>query len=125
MVKILVILMYGLIIVSAAAAGEMKQYNYTQGTQGRSYHSDVYNDNCNGCHTNSNGKLDATDAACIGCHGAINMIKIDEKKLVFPKANPHKSVHYGNGASCLACHSEHQMKAPVCASCHRTWFKSM
>ena len=68
MVKILVILMYGLIIVSAAAAGEMKQYNYTQGTQGRSYHSDVYNDNCNGCHTNSNGKLDATDAACIGCH---------------------------------------------------------
>ena len=114
--------MCGLIVVSAAVAGEMQQY---KNIQGRSYHIDVYNDSCNGCHTGKNGKIDATDAACIICHGAINSIKIDEKKLVYPKANPHKSVHYGNGASCLACHSEHKMKAPVCASCHRTWFKSM
>jgi hypothetical protein len=25
----------------------------------------------------------------------------------------------------LACHGEHQKKAPVCAECHRTWFHNM
>ncbi|MCL1058452.1 cytochrome c3 family protein [Shewanella gelidimarina] len=115
-------LLLGLIVSGSAFAGELESVKGS--TQGRTNHQFLYEEGCKSCHQGS-GKTSATDSACVECHGDINSIELDESKLVFSEANPHKSIHYNKGASCLACHAEHEKKAPVCAECHRTWFEVM
>jgi hypothetical protein len=120
------VLIYTLLICVAMMAqiqaGELTKMKGN--TQGRTNHQFIYDDGCQSCHQGS-GLKNATDSACVECHGDINSIEIDEEKLAIKEANPHKSFHYNQGASCLACHGEHQKKAPVCAECHRTWFHNM
>ncbi|MGL6124412.1 MAG: cytochrome c3 family protein [Shewanella sp.] len=118
--KLLLTLVIGFALTGTANAGELVKMKGS--TQGRTNHEFIYQDGCKGCHQGS-GKQNATDAACVECHGDISSIILDVKKLPIPEASPHQSLHYNEGASCLACHSEHQKKAPVCAECHRTWFK--
>ncbi|TKB56036.1 cytochrome c3 family protein [Ferrimonas aestuarii] len=88
--------------------------------EGRTNHQFLYEDGCKGCHSGSARKL-VDDSACVECHGDINSIEITTE-LVLEEANPHNSIHYNKGASCLACHSEHEKSAPLCTDCHRTWF---
>lgn len=109
----------GLFLCAAASAGELADVK--GGFKGRSNHAALYKDGCNACHT-GNPKESVTDASCVQCHGAAASIEIDKRKLPLPEADPHKSIHYGQGVSCLACHSEHAKKAPVCTDCHRSWF---
>ncbi len=94
-------------------------------TLGRDNHSFIYEekDACKTCHVNA--KKNTNDAACVECHGTISTIDIDTSRLVNAHANPHKSVHYGEAISCIACHAEHKVKTPLCSECHRTWFREM
>lgn len=102
---------------AAAAGGAAVHGDF----KGRDSHAALYKDGCNACHVGS-PKEAVTDAACVQCHGEVATIKVDKEKLPLAEADPHKSLHYGNGVSCLACHSEHTRKAPVCTECHRSWF---
>lgn len=120
--KLLLTLLIGFVFAGNVNAGELVKMKGS--TQGRVNHESLYQEGCKSCHQGS-GKQNATDAACVECHGDITSIPVDEKKLPLPEAHPHKSLHYNEGASCLACHAEHEKKAPVCAECHRTWFKEM
>ena len=120
--KSILTLLLGLALSSSVYAGDLVKMKGK--TQGRTNHEFIYQDGCQGCHQGS-GKKNATDAACVECHGEINSIPVNESKLAIPEAHPHKSLHYNQGASCLACHGEHEKKAPVCAECHRTWFGEM
>ncbi len=122
MKTLLLTLVVATLFTGAANAGDLVKMKGS--TQGRTNHEFIYQDGCKGCHQGS-GKQNATDAACVECHGEITSIAVDESKLAIPEAHPHKSLHYNEGASCLACHGEHEKKAPVCAECHRTWFKDM
>lgn len=121
MKKLLLTLVSVTLFAGTINAGELVKI---KGIQGRSNHNAIYQEGCQGCHQGS-GKQNATDAACVECHGEITSIPVDETKLAIPEAHPHKSLHYNQGASCLACHGEHEKKAPLCAECHRTWFKEM
>ncbi|BCR06014.1 c-type cytochrome [Desulfuromonas versatilis] len=121
MKKLIMSLALALAMVVTAQAGDL--VTIKGNTEGRSYHKSLYEEGCNYCHPGS-PKKQVTDAACVDCHGQINDIEIT-KHLKMPEANPHKSVHYNQGASCLACHAEHTRKAPVCSECHRTWFDKM
>lgn len=120
--KLLLSLLLGLAVSGSVMAGDLVKMKGS--TQGRVNHEFIYQDGCQTCHQGS-GKKNATDTACVECHGDINSIAVDESKLAIPEAHPHKSLHYNQGASCLACHGEHEKKAPVCAECHRTWFGEM
>ncbi|GIU17923.1 cytochrome c3 family protein [Shewanella schlegeliana] len=120
--KLLLSALLGLALSSNVMAGELVKMKGK--TEGRINHEFIYQDGCQTCHQGS-GKKNATDAACVECHGDINSIPVDESKLAIPEAHPHKSLHYNQGASCLACHAEHEKKAPVCTECHRTWFEEM
>lgn len=122
MKKYLFTILLGLSISGGSIAGELVSVKGK--TQGRTNHEFIYSDGCQSCHQGS-GKTNATDTACVECHGDINDIEINEDNLTYKEANPHKSFHYNQGASCLACHAEHEQKAPVCAECHRTWFETM
>ena len=123
MKKIIFIISIALIMAGSATAGDLTEMN--KGMKGRVNHEALYDDNnCDACHTGS-AKEFVDDSACQDCHGSINEIEIDVSQLKMPEANPHKSVHYEQGASCLACHAEHQTKKPVCSECHRTWFEEM
>lgn len=122
MKKLLLIAFLSTVFLGTAIAGEL--YTVKGKTQGRVNHEMLYQDGCNSCHQGS-PKANTTDAACVDCHGTVETIEIDESILAVPEAHPHKSLHYNQGASCLACHSEHQKKAPICADCHRTWFQEM
>lgn len=119
MKKIVLSLAVSLAVVTTANAGSLVDVG--AGMQGRVNHEMLYADDCEACHTGS-PKQYVDDSACIDCHGDINEIEIDEEQLTMAEANPHTSVHYNQGASCLACHGEHETKKPVCAECHRTWF---
>ncbi|QDF66650.1 cytochrome c3 family protein [Shewanella sp. SNU WT4] len=123
MKKLLTALVITLSLGSTAQAGELFQAKGK--IFGRDNHSVIYDDKnaCKTCH--ASGLKSTTDTACIECHGTIDTIKIDTDKLVNSHANPHQSVHYAEAISCLACHSEHQKKAPLCSECHRTWFTEM
>lgn len=92
--------------------------------QGRENHSFLYEDGCKACHQQA-GKKNTTDAACVECHGSITEIAIADEALPIEEAHPHKSIHFGEGASCLACHAEHKKKTPLCTDCHRSWFAEM
>ncbi|QQX79853.1 cytochrome c3 family protein [Shewanella sp. KX20019] len=120
--KLLLTALLSFVVSQGAVAGELVKMKGS--TKGRVNHEFIYQDGCQSCHQGS-GKKNATDAACVECHGDINSIDVDETKLAIPEADPHKSLHYNQGASCLACHGEHEKKAPVCAECHRTWFEEM
>lgn len=120
--KLVMTLLLCLSVIGSTHAGELVKMKGK--TQGRTQHEFIYDDGCQSCHQGS-GRKNATDSACVECHGDINSIEIDEHKLAIEEANPHKSFHYNQGASCLACHGEHQKKPPVCAECHRTWFHEM
>ncbi|QIZ78174.1 cytochrome c3 family protein [Ferrimonas lipolytica] len=115
-------LILAMALSTSAYAGELVDVD--KGMQGRMNHEMLYADDCEACHTGDAKKF-VDDSSCIACHGEINEIELDTEKLVMPEANPHKSVHYNQGASCLACHAEHQTKKPVCSECHRTWFDEM
>jgi len=121
MKKLIIGLIVSLALTATVQAGKL--ISVKGNIQGRTNHKSLYQDDCKACHEGSAKKM-VTDAACIDCHGQINDIEIN-KELVMPVADPHRSVHYNQGASCLACHAEHTMKAPVCAECHRTWFKKI
>jgi formate-dependent nitrite reductase cytochrome c552 subunit len=121
MKKLILSLVLGLMVSSAYAGDLVEMQN---NTAGRTNHQFIYDDGCKSCHVGS-GKTSATDQACVECHGTIDSIEIDTSKLAIEGANPHKSFHYNKGASCLACHAEHEKKAPVCAECHRSWFHKM
>ncbi|MBY5923271.1 cytochrome c3 family protein [Ferrimonas balearica] len=118
MKQLLISLGLALALTSGVQAGELVAMKGK--LEGRSNHAFLYEDGCNGCHT-GNAKKYVDDTACVECHGTIDTIEITTE-LVLEEANPHTSIHYGNGASCLACHAEHETKAPVCSECHRTWF---
>ncbi|MBR9728140.1 cytochrome c3 family protein [Shewanella intestini] len=120
--KLLLSILLSISVSGTVMAGDL--IHIKGNTQGRSNHEFIYQDGCQTCHQGS-GKKNATDKACVECHGDINSIPVDESKLAIPAANPHKSLHFNKGASCLACHAEHKKQAPVCAECHRTWFKEM
>ncbi|WP_299798308.1 cytochrome c3 family protein [uncultured Shewanella sp.] len=120
--KLMLTLLIGLTLSGNAFAGDLVKMKGK--TEGRTNHEFIYEDGCQSCHQGS-GRKNATDSACVECHGEINSIEIDESKLAIEEANPHRSFHYNQGASCLACHGEHEKKAPVCAECHRTWFEVM
>ncbi|WP_025821233.1 cytochrome c3 family protein [Shewanella marina] len=122
MKKFLITLLMGLSITGTAVAGDLVKVKGK--LEGRENHSFIYEDGCNACHQGG-GKKNTTDAACVECHGDVTSIDMDETKLAVPEAHPHKSIHFGQGASCLACHAEHEKKAPLCADCHRTWFEVM
>lgn len=122
MKQLVMTLLLGLCVIGSAHAGDLVKMKGK--TKGRTQHEFIYDDGCQSCHQGS-GRKNATDSACVECHGDINSIEIDEHNLVIEEANPHKSFHYNQGASCLACHGEHQKKPPVCAECHRTWFHEM
>ncbi|TKB51172.1 cytochrome C [Ferrimonas sediminicola] len=122
MKKIALILTAALVMAGTATAGDLTKMS--KGMKGRTNHEALYEDGCKSCHTGSAKKF-VDDSACQECHGSINDIEIDVTQLKMPEANPHKSVHYNQGASCLACHAEHQAKKPVCSECHRTWFEEM
>ena len=119
--KLLTALLVTLALGGAAQAGEMIKMKGK--LEGRANH-EMLHDDCSNCHVNKNKKA-MDDSTCIECHGKPSEIAIDESILPVHEANPHKSVHFGDGASCLACHSEHKQKAPICTDCHRTWFKVM
>ncbi len=106
-----------------AYAGELIQAKGK--TMGRINHAFIYEESgaCKTCHVNA--KKNTNDAACIECHGTIDTIEINTEELVNSHANPHKSVHYEEAISCIACHAEHEQKAPLCSECHKTWFKEM
>ncbi len=120
--KLLLTALLSFVISQSTMAGELVKMKGN--TQGRVNHEFIYQDGCQSCHQGS-GKKNATDSACVDCHGDINSIPVDESKLAIPEAHPHKSLHYNQGASCLACHGEHEKKAPLCVDCHRTWFEEM
>lgn len=122
MKKFVLILAAALAITGPASAGDLTKMG--KGINGRVNHKALYENDCKSCHTGSAKKF-VDDSACQECHGSINEISIDESHLKMPEANPHKSVHYNQGASCIACHAEHESKKPVCSECHRTWFEEM
>lgn len=122
MKKIIFIISVVLIMVGYANARDL--VDIKNGIKGRVNHEALYENGCDGCHVSSARKY-VDDSSCKDCHGSINDIEIDISKLKMPSANPHESVHYNQGASCIACHAEHQTKKPVCSECHRTWFEEM
>ncbi|SDI82047.1 Cytochrome c3 [Ferrimonas sediminum] len=121
MKSILLTLALGLALTATAQAGELTKVKGS--IKGRDNHQFLYEEGCKACHSGSAKKY-VDDSACQDCHGNINDIEIT-RELVLEEANPHKSIHFNQGASCLACHAEHQQKAPVCSECHRTWFDVM
>lgn len=123
MLKSLLALTLSLTLCGAISASELIEVKGK--TLGRENHQFIYEDKnaCKSCHVS--GKKSTTDQACVDCHGTIDTIKIDPKNLVNSHANPHASVHYDTAISCIACHAEHEKKAPLCAECHRSWFKEM
>ncbi|GLS82052.1 cytochrome c3 family protein [Paraferrimonas haliotis] len=115
-------LLIGLTLSSTAMAGDLVKMKGN--LEGRTNHEFLYQEGCNSCHQGS-GLKNANDEACVACHGDINSIETDASKLPIPEADPHQSLHYNDGASCLACHAEHQKKQPACTECHRSWFEKM
>lgn len=122
MKKIALILSIALMMIGTASAGELTKMS--KGMNGRVNHEALYENDCKSCHIGSAKKF-VDDSACLECHGNINTIEIDKDRLIMPEANPHKSPHYNQGASCIACHTEHKKQKPVCSECHRTWFEEM
>ncbi|BDY04249.1 cytochrome c3 family protein [Ferrimonas sp. YFM] len=121
MKRVLISLGLMLALCNTAQAGDLVKVKGA--TKGRTNHQFIYEEGCKTCHQGSARKY-VDDSACIDCHGNINDIEVT-RELVLEEANPHKSIHFNQGASCLACHAEHQTKAPVCSECHRTWFDEM
>lgn len=121
--KLLTTLLITFTLSASINAGELIKVKGK--TVGRDNHSFIYEDKtaCKTCH--SSAIKSTTDTACIECHGTIDTIKINTNNLVNSHANPHSSVHYGEAISCIACHAEHEKKAPLCTECHRTWFAEM
>ncbi|MGL4668089.1 MAG: cytochrome c3 family protein [Saezia sp.] len=94
------------------------------GMDGRANHAALYDGSCTSCH-GADPQKNVTDQTCVQCHGEMKKIQLDASRLPIPEANPHASVHFGEGASCLACHAEHKQKAPLCSDCHTSWFEKM
>ncbi|WP_298440573.1 cytochrome c3 family protein [uncultured Ferrimonas sp.] len=117
--KKLTVIAAALLLAANAYAGDIVPQ--PDQTQGRSQHSFIYQDDCRSCHAN-NPQQFVDDSACRDCHGQMSEIAIPEDRLTFSEADPHQSPHYGEGAQCIACHSEHEPSAPVCQECHRAWF---
>ncbi|MBO2567729.1 cytochrome c3 family protein [Shewanella algae] len=122
MKKTITSLLFTLSLFGPVVAGELVTVKGK--IQGRENHGFLYEEGCNGCHQGS-GKKNATDQACVNCHGKIGEITLSQSQLPIAEANPHQSIHFADGASCLACHAEHKKKAPLCTDCHRSWFNEM
>ncbi|WP_028115926.1 cytochrome c3 family protein [Ferrimonas senticii] len=117
--KKLTLLAASLLLAMTAHAGEIVKQE--GGMKGRSQHAFIYQDDCQSCHDKRPRKY-MDDKACRDCHGDMKDIEIPKERLKFEHADPHQSPHYGEGASCIACHSEHKTSAPACEECHRAWF---
>jgi hypothetical protein len=112
---LLIALVFG--FTAAAVAGEtLKDFGTVQG---RSYHSDFYEEkSCDYCHTNTPPTTFPADFVCLDCHDLENLVKVSARPEEDKWQNPHNNLHYGKDVPCMECHGEHQTREPLCNKCH-------
>lgn len=108
---------WSLLLIAALALGfSFAQEASQQQAAVKEHHLKVSQNekNCGTCHAASAPEI-PPDTACLKCHGSYEKVA---QRTAALEHNPHDSPHYGNTATCTACHSEHGRSRAICSDCH-------